>query len=327
MLAAAILFSLLVAEAFARTVERVWGPERFFLLREKTYESFFYYYGGFSGESKTVIDPLLGWRNAYPAWADGIARTGWRTPEAIDEKREHIVLTGDSFVFGLGLRESQVMSSYLERELNNEVDVVNLGVRGWSLAQMALAVARVAPSFRPRTIILAFIAADLQRSCTDFGFNMSRPYFVLENGVAQPAGIPVPSLQQKAAEHARPYRRLMDALEVFVAKSRLICLAGQVFLQRQRDRCIGELNPAILDYALAHSPPAAKLILVHLDGDLPPEFERRVRSMPNFVSIQSRVGRISREMGIPPTRQPDGHPGPELSRIYARALAEVLGRH
>jgi hypothetical protein len=326
LLAISVLVSLLVAEGMARAVEKWWGPDRFVLLRSKTYESFFHYYGGFSGGSpQTVLDPLLGWRNAYPAWEGGVARTGWRTPEALEEKHERIVLIGDSFVFGLRLRCWETISSYLQSELNNEVDVVNLGVRGWGLDQMALSATRVAPSFRPRTVILAFIAADLARSCTRFGFNMSKPYFVLKNGVAQPAGIPVPTLQQKAAEHRRPYRRLEDALAVFAAKSRLVRLVGQVLLQRQRERCVDQLNPAILDYAIAHSEPSTKLLFVHLDGNLPPEFEKRVKAMPNFISVASQVGRISRELGIPPKRQPDGHPEPELNRIYARALAEALG--
>jgi len=327
LLAGSLLFALLAAEAAARVAEKRWGPQKFLLLRGKTYESFFYFYGGFSGTPNTVIDPLLGWRNAYPSWEGGVARTGWRTPEVPDAGREHIVLLGDSFVFGLGLRQSDTLSSYLEHELNNEVDVVNLGVRGWGLDQIVLASTRVAPSYRPKIIIMAFIAADLERSCTAFGFNASKPYFVLKNGVAQPTAIPVPTLEQKAAEHRRPYRRLADALEVFFTKSRLVCLIGQIFLARPRERCINELNPAILEYAVAHSDPATKLFIVHLDGDLPPEFEKRAKAMPNFVSLPSQVDRVGRELGIRPKRLSDGHPAGELNRIYARALAEVLNRH
>lgn len=324
LLAATLALSLFFAELAARLAEKRY-PGKFHLFRERTYEAFFYHYRNPSAPVRVPVhDPLLGWRNFYPAWEGGVNPDGWRLDRPFHEGRKRIALVGDSFVFGPSLHDPDTISFNLERELNGAADVLNFGARGWGLDQIALAATHVAMTYHPSTVVLAFIAADLDRSCTGFYFNLTKPYFVMLNGKAEPAGIPVPTPQMKVAEHATPSRRFLDAFEANLIKLRLVRLAGQVALEGSEARCIGQLNPAILDYVTSQIGSRTRVIFVHLDGDLPQAFAGRVKALPNFTSIPPRVARISRETGIAPGRLPDGHPNGSLNRIYARALKEIL---
>lgn len=324
---AAILGSLAAGELMARIIEKR-DPGRFLLYRYRAYENFFFASGGGGKRFTTVFDPVLGWRNAYPAWEGGVNKSGWRMPEPLPAARRRIVIIGDSFVFGLRVHDYDTISADLERELNGGrdpagVQVIDMGVRGWGLDQMALAEARAA-ELHPDVIVIAFIAADVDRCCTDFDFNLAKPYFVMNHGAAQPAGIPVPSPAENYARHRRFLQMLKDRAIALLSRSRLFCLVAQVALQQGRARCENQLAPAILRYASAHVPNGARLMLVHLDGALPAEFDRQVRQFPGFYSIPPLVSRIGRELNVRPERQPDGHPLPGLNRIYARAIAEIL---
>jgi hypothetical protein len=49
---------------------------------------------------------------------------------AIDFSKGHILLVGDSVTFGLGVNNNETISHYLEK-INNEHQVLNLGVPGY----------------------------------------------------------------------------------------------------------------------------------------------------------------------------------------------------
>ena len=73
------------------------------------------------------------------------------------------VLIGDSFAYGWLVDDTETIGAYVEQELGPDTEVVNLGVRGHGLDQMALAATEIAPAYRPAFVIIAFIGDDLSK--------------------------------------------------------------------------------------------------------------------------------------------------------------------
>jgi hypothetical protein len=323
--------TVLVAELALWRLEPRIGHERFELLRRATAESFYFIHYDQAQAALWApgFDRTLGWRNA--PWKSGkresVNADAWRSTYDFEVRpsKRRVIVTGDSFVYGWLVDDSETIPAYLERELGPGAEVLNMAARGYGLDQMALVATSIAPRYQPEAIVIAFIADDLRRSCYDFNFNLKKPHFVWQGNNVVPAGIPVASPQETLARHLELKQRLADRLITFGTRSRLACLAGQFALQREHARCLTDLNAAILNYVVTRTSPAVKKFFVHLDGTLPAGFEAKVRELPAvYVSAPSHVARISAESGVSPERQPDGHPAPALNRIYGRVIADAL---
>lgn len=337
-----LLSSLLIfaigAETFLRRLEHTkFGAGKFNLLRAATYEHFYFFSG--IGELRSSYghgphDSLLGWRNNgrpvinAPQNKDTLNSGGWRSRREFTShrtKKHRIVLAGDSFSYGFMVDDSQTLDANLERDLGDDTEVYNMSVPAYGVDQMALVATRVAPDYDPDIIVVAFIAEDLNRSCSKFNFNLRKPYFVLGAAGAELRGVPVASPGEVLAEHNRRSTHLWDGIVATATRSRIIDLAGQVALQGAHNDCIEKLNPAIFRSICTGVKPGVRLVLAHLDGDLPPTVESQLRRMPaEYVSLPPIVRRLSKATGIPPERFNDRHPRPKLIQLYALALAEVL---
>lgn len=139
-------------------------------------------------------------------------------------------------------------------------------------------------------------------------------------------GVPVPTRETVLAEHSG-IGRIWDGVIATATRSRTIRLLGQVALQGRRRDCLDNANPAIFQYMRDRVKPDVRLIFVHLDGELPPAIEQKLKRMPEYVSISPIspiVQRLSASRGIVPERFKDGHPKPRLIQLYALALAEII---
>lgn len=137
------------------------------------------------------FDPELGWDNIPSKTVTNgkIAYTtnamGMRSAE-VDYSKEHILLVGDSVAFGLGVKNDETVSSYLEKEENVSklgYQVLNLGVSGHGIGQYYLNLKRHIDKLNPKLIVLVlYTTNDLDETRKDNRYGISKPLFFYQNG-------------------------------------------------------------------------------------------------------------------------------------------------
>ena len=84
------------------------------------------------------------------------------TPKRSKEKR--IAVTGDSSIYGWGVKDNETYAIYLERELRrrfkNPIEVINLGVPGYSTEQTIRLLDDIGWSYQPDLLIVSNIFSD-----------------------------------------------------------------------------------------------------------------------------------------------------------------------
>jgi hypothetical protein len=124
------------------------------------------------------IDPDTYWRyapnqegfvwmggNTFPSPPIHINQLGLRGDDVVPgDARRRILLLGDSHTFGVGVRDDQTFGAVLERALGSDtVHVINAGVPGFGIFQMAALFRRLAPLLRPDVVIVTIPSCDLLR--------------------------------------------------------------------------------------------------------------------------------------------------------------------
>jgi len=162
--------------------------------------------------NKTAINTELEWKVDYRINEDGL-----RERSNIKKKTDNlyrILILGDSFTEGVGIRQNKRFS-YLTETLCNEkssgkIEVINGGVRGYNLTQYYILFRTLYKKYEPNLVIIAADGGDLDvmSDCTWFGaVKYYRPYYNLENGHLVLKGIPVPEPDRHMCKN--------DKLEVF----------------------------------------------------------------------------------------------------------------
>lgn len=103
-----------------------------------------------------------------------------------------ILALGDSYTEGWSVAGDESWPAHLERDTGRRV--LNAGVRGYGLDQMVLRAERLAPRFKPRTIVLAFIGSDIERTTLSFRDFKHKPYFVPAGEGLDLRNAPVPTV-------------------------------------------------------------------------------------------------------------------------------------
>lgn len=79
-------------------------------------------------------------------------------------KRIRILMLGDSYTFGSGVRDEETFGAVAERSLGRpDVDVINAGVPGYGVFQMQRMLERLAPILQPRVVVLTIPTGDVFR--------------------------------------------------------------------------------------------------------------------------------------------------------------------
>ena len=170
----------------------------------------------------------------------------------VHDGRTRILVVGDSFVFGLGVREEDRLTEQLEMiEPGWQVD--NMGMTGWGLDLMVRALEHLGPKANPDVVVLAVYTDDFRRL---------HPYYA---GV----GYAFPKFDLVGSElTSGPYRypRAWERL-------RIVQAIYQTRWQRDRDRL--QLNAALLDrfQGLAHSM-VFRPVIAYLPGTVESEGDR-----------------------------------------------------
>lgn len=146
--------------------------------------------------------PILGWTNLPGYRSDSrvpfeivINAQGLRAERDYAARPppgvERVELFGDSCAFGEEVDGDATVSFHLERMLEG-TEVLNFGVRGYGLGQMALRLEEEGFALHPdRVIVLLLIPSDVSRDASDrFGHN--KPVFAVRDSQLEIGNVPVP---------------------------------------------------------------------------------------------------------------------------------------
>ena len=103
-----------------------------------------------------------------------------------------IVVLGDSFTFGFGVKDNQTFSSLLEQS-NPNLEALNFGVAGYGLDQILITYREIAREYKADLVIIGIFPEQFWRSTrsfTDAGY--AKPYFTLSGEYLILHNVPTP---------------------------------------------------------------------------------------------------------------------------------------
>ena len=177
------------------------------------------------------FDPDLGWEHiaSSTGWMVGpeyeveirINADGLRDRSHSREKEagtRRVLVFGDSFVEGWGVRLEDSVSKLLEENLqqrsaSSSVEVINFGVAGFGTDQEMLLFEKLGSQYRPDQVLVFFYANDLANNSSRMGIGAERgykPQFRLgRNGQLFLTGVPVKKVPfwDEDAWRAQPWKR------------------------------------------------------------------------------------------------------------------------
>ncbi|MBN1364235.1 MAG: SGNH/GDSL hydrolase family protein [Syntrophaceae bacterium] len=93
-------------------------------------------------------------------------------------KKKRILVMGDSFVWGFGVENEDIFTSVIERETNNTIEVINMGVSGYGNDQEYLLWKKKGYQWTADEIIVVIYAdTDLFENVSDFIWGYDKPVF------------------------------------------------------------------------------------------------------------------------------------------------------
>lgn len=100
----------------------------------------------------------------------------------IDTSKTRVMLLGDSYLFGVYLKEEDALHSLLQRKLGKHYEFYNLGIPGWGLDQMFLSYKKYRDVIKPHIVILFYIDFDIHRAFQAFRWSegMNKPSFTVK---------------------------------------------------------------------------------------------------------------------------------------------------
>ncbi len=184
------------------------------------------------GESSFyVFDPVIGWtiktdgdfRKTYLANGQGL-RADREYSKEVPEGKRRVICTGDSYTFGVEVRNSEAWPAILERE-SEEYETLNLGIPGTCLTQSYLRYEKLRNDFDHEIVVIGFMSNNIQRTV-----NVYRPFL-------QPSsGFPF----------VKPFAQLDDDGQLEVVDCPFQSLDDYRELLNQPAKVLGEL--ALMDY-------------------------------------------------------------------------------
>lgn len=156
----------------------------------------------------TKVDPHVGWYH-YPGVSDDMTTEGhdyhlsynshgYRVPEHSFEKPDtvrRIILIGDSFVDGSEVGDQEVFSWHLQEQLPC-VEVINLGVYGYSTAQELVTLERVGLRYDPDLVLVFTITRDFEDNLKNYNEFGPIPRFLPDGDSLRFEGTDHPSARE-----------------------------------------------------------------------------------------------------------------------------------
>jgi hypothetical protein len=125
----------------------------------------------------STSDAEIGWAPSAPDDYVG------QRLQKIDGTRPHVVMVGDSILYGLDLPDAETASELMNAR-RHDVQFLNLSVSGWSIEQYWLYLRRVIPHTKPKLIVVGlFTGNDVQLTSREFTpWGHGKPLYHVENG-------------------------------------------------------------------------------------------------------------------------------------------------
>ncbi len=159
-----------------------------------------------------------------------------------------VVVLGDSFVFGSGVKQDETLTHVLATRLGPTFEVVNLGVPGYGTDQALLTLRRWGPKLLPDVVVAGFFWNDVMENASREIYGMPKPSFVLEGGADGALTLVPPGPPRERSPVARLASFLGGRSHVFSLFRRALGTSGS--------RVEPEERPVMLDLSLRAAPPS-----------------------------------------------------------------------
>ena len=226
--------------------------------------------------------PILGWFNQPSKRALLVDGESWKTEINTNSKgmrglREYsiqkpahvtrVVVLGDSFVFGWGVKDNETFSAQLEQSDPN-LEVLNFGVAGYGLDQILLSYREMAHEYHPDVVVIAIYPEDFWRATRSFrDTGHAKPYYTLSGKNLLLHNVPVP---QPFELKYNQFPDLIESsqIEDFFERSVLFRLFRRAILRMGKD--FGWIDPDSTDeWILGRQLLKALLSDIQADGARP----------------------------------------------------------
>jgi hypothetical protein len=153
-------------------------------------------------------DPELGWVPLADYSSEGVSTNSrglrGKTEHAVPKPpgTRRIVVIGDSFTWGLGVRDEETWPAVLGTLLP-DAQVINLAVTGYGTDQQFLRLQQEGFRYEPDLVIVGFFGPDCVRNVRSFR-SYAKPRFELVGEELRLVNVPVPAPDEVAARWARP---------------------------------------------------------------------------------------------------------------------------
>ena len=189
-----VLVALIIAEVVARVIFSGYMP----ILKLSKYME--------SERGKfTRYDPLIGWVGKERAddsfeWLDTLShvrqnRYGYRDAgyDFVKGAKRRLLILGDSFVWGFGVENEDIFTSRID-SMNGDMEVINLGVSGYTTDQEYLIWYKLGRKWSPEDVLLLILPSnDLDELVDNMPHGYMKPTYVLDSaGTLKLKHVPVP---------------------------------------------------------------------------------------------------------------------------------------
>ncbi|MBI5103359.1 MAG: SGNH/GDSL hydrolase family protein [Nitrospirae bacterium] len=124
---------------------------------------------------------------------NGLGLRGGETTYEKPAGARRILLVGDSYFWGYGVQDEEVISAVLQKALPPPVEVLNGGTTGYGTDQMLLWLKNEGLKFSPDIVVFGFSAAnDLDEIASSVSYYSPKPVFTLEMDRVNLKNVPVP---------------------------------------------------------------------------------------------------------------------------------------
>jgi len=205
-------------------------------------------------------DPVLGWTNIPEAkvkqrFGDNHYyyrthnRKGLRSLREIPYDKQagskRILLIGDSFMWGYGVDDKDVISEVMQKRFGARVEIVNGAVSGYGTDQVLLWLTREGLRYHPDLVIFGYYPGnDIEEIATSNNHGYLKPVFLLEGGMLVLQNVPVPdtaetrrkrfgspdsffgSVKKYLRHHLHSYQFIVGRLNSIPAMRKAILAAG-----------------------------------------------------------------------------------------------------
>jgi hypothetical protein len=206
-----------------------------------------------------------------------------------------ILAVGDSFTAGSEVADKDSWPAHLSRILST--NVYNGAVGGWGTDQIILRAKQLIPLVKPKTVILGFLASDIERAGYKIFGGGAKPYFEIVNDqlIRYNKPVPIPSMYRQ--DISKAYRLMGYSYMLFQIFSKLRPIEKNYFGKQHYetiDNDVVAVTCKLLNQlAIANVNSNIKTLLVMQYGgqinstmDNPPVFAQRVSKCASSFGIE-----------------------------------------